>query len=258
MARVLVAEDEVLIRVDIVETLEEGGHTVVGEAGDGEQAMRLARELGPDLVVMDVRCHQGRRLTAARQINARVPRIDLTAFSDKDWSRRRRAGTIGYLFKPFSGPAAGRGERRLARAARPPRAPGTVDDLESKLAARKVIEMPGTSWSSSASPRNQAYTRMRRAAMDRQLPCPRSPSGPRGLSRRPRPPPGPAGVPRLGRDQDAEAGESGLLGDLEAGLWPRACSSDRLPTTLPQVSSYHWARRRSGVGMVCMAASVSG
>jgi response regulator NasT len=53
MARVLVAEDEVLIRVDVVETLEEGGHAVVGEAGDGEQAVKLARDLNPDLVVMD-------------------------------------------------------------------------------------------------------------------------------------------------------------------------------------------------------------
>ena len=78
MARVLVAEDEVLIRVDIVETLTEGGHTVVGEAGDGEQAMRLARELGPDLVVMDVKMPKVDGLTAARsQLSSSSPaRVD--------------------------------------------------------------------------------------------------------------------------------------------------------------------------------------
>ena len=70
MARVLVAEDEVLIRVDIVETLEDGGHSVVGEASDGEQAIRLARELIPDLVVMDVKMPKMDGLTAARQITA--------------------------------------------------------------------------------------------------------------------------------------------------------------------------------------------
>ena len=75
MARVLVAEDEVMIRVDIVETLEEGGHTVVGEAGDGEQAVRMARELGPDLVVMDVKMPKVDGLTAARQITADGPAV---------------------------------------------------------------------------------------------------------------------------------------------------------------------------------------
>jgi response regulator NasT len=102
MARVLVAEDEVLIRVDIVETLEEGGHSVVGEASDGEQAVRLARELTPDLVVMDVKMPKMDGLAAARQITADGPAVlVLTAFSDKELvEEAAEAGTIGYLVKP--------------------------------------------------------------------------------------------------------------------------------------------------------------
>ena len=147
MARVLVAEDEVLIRVDIVETLEEAGHSVVGEASDGEQAIRLARELTPDLVVMDVK----------------MPKLDGLA---------AEAGTIGYLVKPFQ-PAqllAGVGVA-LARAADRRKLQDTVEDLESKLANRKVIERAkGRLMEQFALTEDEAYTRMRRAAMDRQLP----------------------------------------------------------------------------------------
>ena len=143
MARVLVAEDEVLIRVDIVETLEEGGHTVVGEASDGEQAMRLARELGPDLVVMDVKMPKVDGLAAARQITAEGPAVlVLTAFSDNELVEEAAdAGTIGYLVKPFQPAQLLAGVSvALARAADRRDLQGTVEDLESKLAARKVIE----------------------------------------------------------------------------------------------------------------------
>jgi DNA-binding NarL/FixJ family response regulator len=140
MARVLVAEDEVLIRVDIVETLEESGHTVVGEAGDGEQALRLARELGPDLVVMDVKMPKVDGLTAARQITAEGPAVlILTAFSDKELVEEAAdAGTIGYLVKPFqpaqllAGVSRPQGDREgqgtAHGAVRPHRGPGLHPD----------------------------------------------------------------------------------------------------------------------------------
>jgi AmiR/NasT family two-component response regulator len=172
MARVLVAEDEVLIRVDIVETLTEGGHTVVGEAGDGEQAVRMARELGPDLVVMDVKMPKVDGLTAARQITADGPAV-LTAFSDKELVEEAAdAGTIGYLVKPFQPAQLLAGVSvALARAADTRDLQGTVEDLESKLAARKVIERAkGRLMEQFGLTEDQAYTRMRRAAMDRQLP----------------------------------------------------------------------------------------
>jgi two-component system, response regulator PdtaR len=174
MARVLVAEDEVLIRVDIVETLQEGGHMVVGEAGDGEQAIRLARELNPDLVVMDVKMPKTDGLSAAKQITADGPAVlVLTAFSDKELvDEAAAAGTIGYLVKPFQ-PAqllAGVGVA-LARAADHRELQQTVEDLEGKLAARKVIERAkGRLMEQFGLTEDQAYTRMRRAAMDRQLP----------------------------------------------------------------------------------------
>jgi two-component system, response regulator PdtaR len=174
MARVLVAEDEVLIRVDIVETLEEAGHDVVGQASDGEQAIRLARELTPDLVVMDVKMPKMDGLTAARQITADGPAVlVLTAFSDKELvEQAAEAGTIGYLVKPFQ-PAqllAGVGVA-LARAADHRKLQGTVEDLEEKLANRKVIERAkGRLMEQFDLTEDQAYTRMRRAAMDRQLP----------------------------------------------------------------------------------------
>ena len=175
MARVLVAEDEVMIRVDIVETLEEGGHTVVGEAGDGEQALRLARELGPDLVVMDVKMPKVDGLTAARQITdeSDAAVLVLTAFSDKQLVEDAAdAGTIAYLVKPFQPPQLLAGVSvALARAADRRKLQGTVDDLESKLAARKVIEKAkGRLMEQFGLTEDQAYTRMRRAAMDRQLP----------------------------------------------------------------------------------------
>jgi AmiR/NasT family two-component response regulator len=174
MARVLVAEDEVLIRVDVVETLQEGGHTVVGEAGDGEQAVRLARELSPDLVVMDVKMPKMDGVVAARHITQDgLAVLVLTAFSDKELVEEAAdAGTIGYLVKPFQ-PAQllAAVEVALARAADARKLQGTVEDLETKLANRKVIERAkGRLMEQFGLTEDQAYTRMRKAAMDRQLP----------------------------------------------------------------------------------------
>jgi len=174
MARVLVAEDEVLIRVDIVETLEEGGHIVVGEAGDGEEAVRLAHELKPDLVVMDVKMPKTDGIAAARQITTEGPAVlVLTAFSDKELVEDAAdAGTIGYLVKPFQPAQLLAGVSvALARAAEHRGLRQTVEDLEAKLANRKVIERAkGRLMEQFGLTEDQAYTRMRRAAMDRQLP----------------------------------------------------------------------------------------
>src|SRR6266545_3313791 len=146
MARVLVAEDEVLIRVDIVETLEEGGHTVVGEAGDGEQALQLARELAPELVIMDVKMPKLDGVEAATRIvqESAGAVLVLTAFSDKELVERAA-------------------EHRDLKE--------SVEDLEAKLAARKVIERAkGKLMEQFGLTEEQAFVRMRRAAMDRQLP----------------------------------------------------------------------------------------
>jgi len=102
--RVLVAEDEALIRMDLVEMLEEDGYVVVGQAGDGEAAVRLATELRPDLVILDVKMPVLDGLSAAEQVVAAriAPVVILTAFSQRDLvERAREAGVMAYLVKPF-------------------------------------------------------------------------------------------------------------------------------------------------------------
>jgi response regulator NasT len=103
--RVVVAEDEALIRLDVVETLVEAGFEVVGEAGDGEEAVKLATELKPDLVVMDVKMPVMDGLTAADKIGKAglAPVVMLTAFSQRELVERARdAGAMAYVVKPFT------------------------------------------------------------------------------------------------------------------------------------------------------------
>ena len=101
---VLVAEDEALIRLDLVELLTEEGYDVIAEVGDGEEAVRLARELEPDLVIMDVKMPKMDGITAAEQIAEEriAPIVMLTAFSQRDLVERARdAGAMAYVVKPF-------------------------------------------------------------------------------------------------------------------------------------------------------------
>ena len=103
--RVVVAEDEVLIRLDLVEMLTEEGYEVVGQAGDGEAAVALARDVTPDLVVMDVKMPKLDGISAAEQIAGEriAPVVMLTAFSQRDLvERASQAGAMAYVVKPFS------------------------------------------------------------------------------------------------------------------------------------------------------------
>jgi len=103
--RAIVAEDEALIRMDIVETLREGGYDVVGEGANGEEAIALATEHKPDVVVMDVKMPVMDGITAAEQIaKARLaPVVLLTAFSQTELVERARdAGAMAYVVKPFT------------------------------------------------------------------------------------------------------------------------------------------------------------
>ncbi len=142
--RVLVAEDEALIRLDLVEMLREEGYDVCGEAGDGASAVRLARELRPDLVVLDVKMPVLDGLSAAEQVVAEriAPVVILTAFSDRDLvERAKEAGAMAYLVKPFERkdllPTI---EMALSRFAQLVALEGEVADLHGRLEARKVIE----------------------------------------------------------------------------------------------------------------------
>jgi response regulator NasT len=103
--RIVVAEDETLIRLDLAEMLEEDGYEVVGQAANGEQAIELARELRPDLVVMDVKMPVLDGISAAEVIGREriAPVVMLTAFSQKELVERARdAGVMAYVVKPFT------------------------------------------------------------------------------------------------------------------------------------------------------------
>ncbi|MDD7385036.1 MAG: response regulator [Actinomycetaceae bacterium] len=103
--RALVVEDDPIIRLDLVETLEDAGYEVVGQAENGEVGLRLADEYSPDLIIMDIKMPTMDGLTAARAIleNQRVAIVMLTAFSDSDFvAQARDAGVMGYVVKPFT------------------------------------------------------------------------------------------------------------------------------------------------------------
>ena len=142
--RVLVAEDEALIRLDLVELLEGEGYEVVGQAGDGEEAVEKARQLQPDLVVMDVKMPKMDGITAASTIAEEriAPVVMLTAFSQRELvDRAREAGAMAYVVKPFDAsdvvPAI---ELAMARYAEIRAVEAEVEDLVERLESRKAVD----------------------------------------------------------------------------------------------------------------------
>jgi response regulator NasT len=142
--RVVIAEDEAIIRLDLRETLVAQGYDVVGEAGRGDEAVDLVRTLRPDLVILDVKMPGLDGLSAARLIAAErlAAVLVLTAFSQRELvTEARDAGALAYLVKPFQEkdlvPAI---EVALARHAELVALERSVDDLQDRLAARKVID----------------------------------------------------------------------------------------------------------------------
>jgi AmiR/NasT family two-component response regulator len=142
--RVVIAEDEAIIRLDLHETLVAQGYDVVGEAGRGDEAVELVRTLRPDLVILDVKMPGLDGLSAARLIAAErlAAVLVLTAFSQRELvTEARDAGALAYLVKPFQEkdlvPAI---EVALARHAELVALERSVDDLQERLAARKVID----------------------------------------------------------------------------------------------------------------------
>ena len=142
--RVVVAEDEALIRMDLVEMLGEQGYDVVGEAGDGARAIELAEQLRPDLVILDVQMPVLDGIAAAERIaQARIaPVVILTAFSQRDLVERARdAGAMAYLVKPFSaGDLVPAIEMAVSRFAELTQLESEVQDLTEQLASRKAVD----------------------------------------------------------------------------------------------------------------------
>jgi two-component system, response regulator PdtaR len=142
--RVVIAEDEALIRLDLAEMLGEEGYDVVGQAGDGERAVELAEELRPDLVVLDVKMPKLDGISAAQRIAGQriAPVVILTAFSQRDLVERARdAGAMAYLVKPFTKedlvPAI---EMAVSRFAELQMLETEVADLTERLETRKLVD----------------------------------------------------------------------------------------------------------------------
>jgi len=171
--RVLVAEDEALIRLDLVEMLREEGYDVVGEARDGQEAVDLTNELRPDLVIMDIKMPRRDGIDAATEIAAArlAPVIMLTAFSQRELvDRARDAGAMAYLVKPFAKadlvPAI---EVATTRFAELTALESEVADLHERLETRKVVERAkGALMQSQSLTEPQAFRWIQRAAMDRR------------------------------------------------------------------------------------------
>jgi AmiR/NasT family two-component response regulator len=142
--RVVIAEDEALIRMDLAEMLAEEGYDVVGQAGDGEEAIRLATEHRPDLVILDVKMPKLDGISAAEKIagDRIAPVLMLTAFSQRELVERARdAGAMAYLVKPFSKadllPAIEIAASRYVELAELER---EVADLSERLETRKLVD----------------------------------------------------------------------------------------------------------------------
>jgi len=173
--RVVVVEDESLIRLDLVEMLTEAGYEVVGQAGDGESGVRLVRELRPDVVLMDVKMPVLDGVSAAEALAADsiAPIVLLTAFSQSDLVERAlAAGVQGYVVKPFSmadlRPAI---ELARARFAEVHELRNGVAELEDRLEARKLIERARSALQAQFGwDEPTAFAWMQRAAMDARIP----------------------------------------------------------------------------------------
>lgn len=141
---VVIAEDEVLIRMDLAEMLTEEGYDVVGQAGDGARAIELAQELRPDLVILDVKMPVLDGIAAAEAIAGQriAPVVILTAFSQRDLVERARdAGAMAYLVKPFSkGDLVPAIEMAVSRFAELGQLESEVADLTERLETRKSVD----------------------------------------------------------------------------------------------------------------------
>jgi AmiR/NasT family two-component response regulator len=171
--RVVVAEDESLIRMDIVETLREHGYEVVGEASDGNMAVELATELKPDFMVMDIKMPNLDGLSAAEKIaELKIPVVLLTAFSQQELvARAAEVGAMAFLVKPFTPqdlmPAI---EIALSRHQQLTALESEVSDLAERLETRKLVERAKSVLSEKMKlTEPEAFRWIQKASMDRRL-----------------------------------------------------------------------------------------
>jgi response regulator NasT len=172
--RVVIAEDEAIIRLDLKEMLEEEGYDVVGEAGDGQTAIDLATSLRPDLVVLDVKMPVLDGISAAEKLAAEriAPVVILTAFSQRELvERAREAGAMAYLVKPFAkGDLTPAIEMAVTRYAEIQALEAEVGDLQERLETRKVVDRAkGVLQAEHGLTEPQAFRWLQKTSMDRRL-----------------------------------------------------------------------------------------
>jgi response regulator NasT len=170
--RILVAEDEALIRMDLVEMLEEAGYQVVAQATNGEEAIALATEHNPDLAILDVKMPVLDGISAAEKIISIAPVLMLTAFSQRELVERARdAGVMAYVVKPFTiGDLIPAIEIAISRHTQMRSLADEVADLHERLETRKVIDRAkGILMKALNLSEPEAFSWIQRAAMDRRL-----------------------------------------------------------------------------------------
>jgi response regulator NasT len=170
--RILVAEDEALIRMDLVEMLQEAGYEVIAQATNGEEAIALALEHQPDLAILDVKMPVLDGISAAEKIIATAPVLMLTAFSQRELiDRARDAGVMAYVVKPFTiGDLVPAIEIAISRHTQMQSLALEVADLHERLETRKIIDKAkGILMSALNLSEPQAFSWIQKAAMDRRL-----------------------------------------------------------------------------------------
>jgi len=170
--RIVVAEDEALIRMDLVEMLREAGYEVVAEAADGAQAIELAQLHKPDLAILDVKMPVLDGISAAEKIIDIAPVLMLTAFSQRELVERARdAGVMAYVVKPFSiGDLVPAIEIAISRHIQMRSLADEVADLHERLETRKLIDRAkGILMQALNLSEPEAFSWIQRAAMDRRL-----------------------------------------------------------------------------------------
>ena len=171
--RIIVAEDEAIIRMDLIEMLREAGYNVIGEAANGREAISLARHLKPDLAILDVKMPEIDGISAAEFIVSEklAAVLMLTAFSQRELVERARdAGAMAYLVKPFSisdlTPAI---EMALGRYAQIQALEAEVGELGERLEARKLVDRAkGVLMANLGISEPEAFKWIQKAAMDQR------------------------------------------------------------------------------------------
>jgi AmiR/NasT family two-component response regulator len=172
MTRILIAEDETLIRMDLSEMLKEAGYEVVGEATDGLEAIELAKLLKPDLAILDVKMPKLDGISAASEIISICPTLMLTAFSQRELVERARdAGVMGYVVKPFTIadliPAI---EIAFSRFIELSKLRDEISDLSERLETRKLLDRAkGVLMQTLNLSEVQAYQWIQKTAMDQRI-----------------------------------------------------------------------------------------